>query len=66
MSLETGPKQRTSPWELAVAPPPERWDDWVELDPTAWPERREKHYALLPTAPATREASDRARRAALS
>ena len=49
MSLESGPKSRTSPWELAVAPPPERWDDWTELDPAAWPERREKHYALVPT-----------------
>ncbi len=49
MSLESGPKPRASPWELAVAPPPERWDDWVELDPAAWPERRERHYALVPT-----------------
>jgi anaerobic selenocysteine-containing dehydrogenase len=49
MTLEFGPKQRTSPWELAVAPPPERWGDWTELDSSAWPERREKHYALVPT-----------------
>jgi len=46
---DSGPKPRTSPWELAVAPPPERWEDWTELDPAAWPERREKHYALIPT-----------------
>jgi len=49
MSLDAGPKPRTSPWELAVAPSPERWDDWTELDPTAWPERVEKHYSLIPT-----------------
>jgi anaerobic selenocysteine-containing dehydrogenase len=49
MSLEAGPERRSSPWELAVAPAPDRWDDWTELDPTAWPERVEKHYALVPT-----------------
>ncbi len=49
MTLDTGPKPRNSPWELAIAPPPERWDDWTELDPAAWPERVEKHYALIPT-----------------
>jgi anaerobic selenocysteine-containing dehydrogenase len=40
---------RTSPWELAVGPPPERWDDWVELDPAAWPDKRERHYRCVPT-----------------
>jgi anaerobic selenocysteine-containing dehydrogenase len=47
MTLALG--TRPSPWELSVAPPPERWDDWVELDPAVWPERVEKHYALVPT-----------------
>ena len=46
MSLDTGPKSRFSPWELAVAPPPERCDDWSELDPAARPERRERHHAV--------------------
>ena len=46
MTLDSGPKPRTSPWELAVAPPPEQWDDWTELDPAAWPERREKARGL--------------------
>ncbi len=41
--------QRESPWELAVGPPPEKWDDWVELDPAAWPERKERHYECIPT-----------------
>ena len=40
---------RTGPWELAVAPPPERWDDWVELDARDWPERRERHLQCIPT-----------------
>ena len=47
--MDTDPKIRSSPWELAVAPPVDRWDDWVELDPAAWPERRERHYQLVPT-----------------
>ena len=49
MDRDTGPKPRTSPWELAVAPPPDQWADWTELDAAAWPERVEKHYALIPT-----------------
>jgi anaerobic selenocysteine-containing dehydrogenase len=34
---------------LAAFPPNERWDDWVELDSRAWPERKEKRYMLVPT-----------------
>jgi anaerobic selenocysteine-containing dehydrogenase len=34
---------------LAAFPPKERWDDWVELDTKAWPQRVEKRYALVPT-----------------
>jgi anaerobic selenocysteine-containing dehydrogenase len=30
-------------------PPVEKWDDWVEYDPEAWPRRVEKHYQLVPT-----------------
>ena len=44
-----GTQSRTAPWELSVGPPPDRWDDWVELDPQAWPERREVHYRIIPT-----------------
>jgi len=40
---------RRGPWELEVAPPPEQWDDWVELDASAWPERRERHLQCIPT-----------------
>lgn len=34
---------------LASFPPRERWNEWVELDSKAWPERIEKRYALVPT-----------------
>jgi anaerobic selenocysteine-containing dehydrogenase len=34
---------------LARFPPKERWDDWVELDAQAWPQRVERRYALVPT-----------------
>ncbi|MDJ0973271.1 MAG: molybdopterin-dependent oxidoreductase [Planctomycetota bacterium] len=43
------PPYRKSPWELEVGPPPEAWDDWVELDPDAWPKREERHYRIVPT-----------------
>jgi len=34
---------------LASFPPKERWDDWTELDPRAWPERVGRRYMLVPT-----------------
>src|ERR671912_456920 len=34
---------------LAMFPPKERWDDWVELDSRAWPRREERRYMLVPT-----------------
>ena len=40
---------RNAPWELSVGPPPTEWDDWVELDSTAWPEKKEVHYRCIPT-----------------
>ncbi len=40
---------RKSPWELEVGPPPDQWDDWIEYDGHAWPERVEKHYRVIPT-----------------
>ena len=30
-------------------PPPDRWDDWTELDAKAWPERVERQYTIVPT-----------------
>lgn len=35
--------------DLAAFPPKERWDDWVELDPKAWPTRVERRSMLVPT-----------------
>ena len=34
---------------LASFPPKERWDDWVELDARAWPQRVEQRSMLIPT-----------------
>ena len=40
---------RNTPWELSSTPPPERWDDWTELDASAWPKRLERQYRCIPT-----------------
>jgi anaerobic selenocysteine-containing dehydrogenase len=34
---------------LASYPPVERWGDWTEFDPAAWPRKVERHYTLVPT-----------------
>ncbi|MBI4592720.1 MAG: molybdopterin-dependent oxidoreductase, partial [Candidatus Rokubacteria bacterium] len=34
---------------LQSFPPVERWDDWEELDPVAWPRKVARRYALIPT-----------------
>jgi anaerobic selenocysteine-containing dehydrogenase len=34
---------------LASCPPVDKWDDWVEYDPEAWPRREARHYRLIPT-----------------
>ncbi len=35
--------------DLSKYPPLEQWHDWRELDAKAWPERKERNYALVPT-----------------
>ena len=35
--------------ELALYPPREKWDNWQEWDPKAWPKRVAKTYMLVPT-----------------
>ncbi len=30
-------------------PPIERWDDWSEYDPDAWPRKEKKNYLIVPT-----------------
>ncbi|MCP3979773.1 MAG: molybdopterin-dependent oxidoreductase [bacterium] len=42
-------RPRNTPWELNEGPPPEQWEDWVEFDGTAWPERVERRYRCVPT-----------------
>ena len=34
---------------LAAYPPVERWNDWEEYDPVAWPEKVKRRYELIPT-----------------
>jgi anaerobic selenocysteine-containing dehydrogenase len=46
------------PWAKGLEPPPgglkrfplpERWEDWEEYDPRAWPRRVKRRYSLIPT-----------------
>ena len=48
-SMSSGPQARRSDWELSVGPPPDQWEDWIELDPEAWPKRVERHFRCIPT-----------------
>ena len=34
---------------LTHYPPVERWDDWTEYDPAAWPWKVTRKYMLVPT-----------------
>jgi anaerobic selenocysteine-containing dehydrogenase len=34
---------------LAAYPPVERWGDWEEYDPVAWPRKVSRRYSLIPT-----------------
>ncbi|MCL4294379.1 MAG: molybdopterin-dependent oxidoreductase [Anaerolineae bacterium] len=34
---------------LTNYPPPEKWDNWVEYDPKAWPRKKTRNYMLIPT-----------------
>src|SRR2546427_8346720 len=42
-------RELTPPASLASYPPVERWADWEEYDPVAWPEKVKRRYALIPT-----------------
>jgi anaerobic selenocysteine-containing dehydrogenase len=42
-------RELTPPAALASYPPVERWADWEEYDPVAWPEKVKRRYALIPT-----------------
>ncbi|MFQ5612968.1 MAG: molybdopterin-dependent oxidoreductase [Anaerolineae bacterium] len=41
--------QRAVSQGLTNYPPPDKWDDWVEYDPKAWPKKVPRRYMLLPT-----------------
>src|SRR5260370_20739807 len=43
------PQQTEAGLRLQQYPPVDRWDDWIEWDPKAWPRKVERHYMLLPT-----------------
>jgi len=30
-------------------PPPEKWNDWIEYDPKAWPNKKKTNYQIVPT-----------------
>jgi len=34
---------------ISQYPPPDRWDDWVEWESTAWPDKVARRYTLVPT-----------------
>jgi hypothetical protein len=34
---------------ISQYPPPEVWNDWVEWDGKAWPQRVARRYTLVPT-----------------
>src|SRR5437879_5078880 len=34
---------------LRSYPPVERWEDWEEYDPVAWPQKVKRRYSLIPT-----------------
>jgi anaerobic selenocysteine-containing dehydrogenase len=49
-AIEPLPPQATdSGLRLQQYPPPDRWDDWIEWDPKAWPRKLARHYMLVPT-----------------
>jgi len=43
------PNDKRKVGELSLFPPREKWDDWQEWDPKAWPRRKARHYMLVPT-----------------
>jgi anaerobic selenocysteine-containing dehydrogenase len=48
-STETPAIERATDQGLTNYPPPEKWDDWVEYDPKAWPAKVLRRYMLIPT-----------------
>ena len=42
-------RELTPPPTLSAYPPADRWADWEEYDPVAWPEKVKRRYSLIPT-----------------
>src|SRR5688500_14437408 len=42
-------RELTPSVSLASYPPVERWNDWEEYDPVAWPRKVKRQYSLIPT-----------------
>ena len=42
-------RRLSEPGTLTSYPPPEEWNDFVDYDPQSWPEKKEKHYSIVPT-----------------
>ena len=40
---------RFLPDQLTAAPPPEKWDRWIEYDAKAWPKKVKREMRLVPT-----------------
>ena len=47
--LHPSARELPVPEGLASYPPVERWDDWEEYDPVAWPRKVKRRYRLIPT-----------------
>jgi anaerobic selenocysteine-containing dehydrogenase len=45
----SAPVTEAQPGGLTNYPPFERWDDWTEYDPKAWPRKVPRNYMLVPT-----------------
>src|SRR5437588_1303700 len=43
------PQQTDAGLRLQQYPPSDRWDDWIEWDPKAWPRKVAHHHMLVPT-----------------
>ncbi|MEZ5991824.1 MAG: molybdopterin-dependent oxidoreductase [Planctomycetota bacterium] len=43
------PGVQTKPFPLSAYPPVDKWDDWEELDPGAWPALKKRKYSIVPT-----------------
>ncbi|MCK6626434.1 MAG: molybdopterin-dependent oxidoreductase [Anaerolineae bacterium] len=46
---QSPPATATPSTPLTNYPPPPKWDDWIEYDPQVWPEKKLRHYTLIPT-----------------